>query len=145
VAAGYDKPALWSRWLKDSLPDLVLNAMLLLGTLLMGIIVFRQVRMNVRNQTELAELRDELTSINHTLQLMALADGLTGLANRRQFDLFLNQSLKASSLSKKPVSLVMLDIDFLNAITTSMAMWRAITACARWAKSSRNSNCVMPI
>jgi hypothetical protein len=44
VAAGYDKPALWSRWLKDSLPDLVLNAMLLLGTLLMGIIVFRQVR-----------------------------------------------------------------------------------------------------
>jgi diguanylate cyclase (GGDEF)-like protein len=112
VAAGYDKPALWSRWLKDSLPDLVLNAMLLLGTLLMGIIVFRQVRMNVRNQTELAELRDELTSINHTLQLMALADGLTGLANRRQFDLFLSQSLKASSLSKKPVSLVMLDIDF---------------------------------
>ena len=68
--------------------------------------------MNVRNQTELAELRDELTSINHTLQLMALADGLTGLANRRQFDLFLNQSLKASSLSKKPLSLVMLDIDF---------------------------------
>ena len=112
VAAGYDKPALWSRWLKDSLPDLVLNAMLLLGTLLMGTIVFRQVRMNVRNQTELAELRDELTSINHTLQLMALADGLTGLANRRQFDLFLNQSLKASSLSKKPLSLVMLDIDF---------------------------------
>jgi PleD family two-component response regulator len=101
--------------------------------------------MNVRNQTELAELRDELTSINHTLQLMALADGLTGLANRRQFDLFLNQSLKASSLSKKPVSLVMLDIDFLNVITTSTAMWRAITACARWAKSSRSSNCVMPI
>ncbi len=112
VAAGYDKPALWTRWLKDSLPDLVLNAMLLLGTLLMGTIVFRQVRMNVKNQTELAALRDELTSINHTLQLMALADGLTGLANRRQFDLFLTQSLKASALSKKPVSLVMLDIDF---------------------------------
>lgn len=112
VAAGYDKPALWSRWLRDSLPDLILNVLLLLGTLLMGAIVFRQVRMNVRNQTELAALRDELTSINHTLQLMALADGLTGLANRRQFDLFLSQSLKTSALSKKPVSLVMLDIDF---------------------------------
>lgn len=112
VAAGYDKSALWARWLKDSLPDLVLNGMLLLGTLLMGIIVFRQVRMNVRSQTELAALRDELTSINHTLQLMALADGLTGLANRRQFDLFLRQSLKSSATSKKPVSLVMLDIDF---------------------------------
>lgn len=112
VVAGYDKPALWARWLKDSLPDLVLNGMLLLGTLLMGTIVFRQVRMNVRNQTELAALRDELTSINHTLQLMALADGLTGLANRRQFDLFLSQSLKASAISQKPVSLIMLDINF---------------------------------
>lgn len=112
VAAGYDKPALWRNWLKDSLPDLVLNVMLLLGTLLMGAIIFRQVRMNVRNQTELAVLRDELTSINHTLQLMALADGLTGLANRRQFDLFLAKSLKASALMQKPVSLIMIDIDY---------------------------------
>ncbi|QJT80734.1 GGDEF domain-containing protein [Kosakonia sp. MUSA4] len=112
VAAGYDKPALWATWLKESLPDLVLNAMLLLGTLLMGAIIFRQVRMNVRNQNELAELRDELTSINHTLQLMALADGLTGLANRRQFDLFLAKSLKASALKQKPVSLIMIDIDY---------------------------------
>jgi len=82
------------------------------GTLLMGAIIFRQVRMNVRNQNELAELRDELTSINHTLQLMALADGLTGLANRRQFDLFLAKSLKASALKQKPVSLIMIDIDY---------------------------------
>ncbi|WLI77354.1 sensor domain-containing diguanylate cyclase [Kosakonia sp. H02] len=112
VAAGYDKPALWENWLKDSLPDLVLNAMLLLGTLLMGSIVFRQVRLNVRNQTELAMLRDELTSINHTLQLMALADGLTGLANRRQLDLFLSTSLKASAITQKPVALIMIDIDY---------------------------------
>ncbi|MGY5957091.1 sensor domain-containing diguanylate cyclase [Kosakonia sp. BK9b] len=112
VAAGYDKPALWNSWLRDSLPDIVLNVMLLLGTLLMGAIIFRQVRLNVRHQTELTTLRDELTSINHTLQLMALADGLTGLANRRQFDLYLSQSLKASALTQKPVSLIMIDIDY---------------------------------
>lgn len=111
VAAGYDKTALWENWLRDSLPDMILNAMLLLGILLMGAIVFRQVRMNVRNQTELTVLRDELTSINHTLQLMALADGLTGLANRRQFDLFLENSLKASRTSGKPVALIMIDVD----------------------------------
>lgn len=111
VAAGYDKSALWDNWLRDSLPDIILNAMLLLGILLMGAIVFRQVRMNVRNQTELTVLRDELTSINHTLQLMALADGLTGLANRRQFDLFLENSLKSSRTSGKPVALIMIDVD----------------------------------
>lgn len=112
VTAGYDKPALWDKWLKESLPDLFLNAMLLLGTLVMGALVFRQVRMNVRDQTELTMLRDELTSINHTLQTMALADGLTGLANRRQFDLFLTQALKTSANTRRPVSLIMLDIDY---------------------------------
>jgi len=86
--------------------------MLLLGTLLMGAIIFRQVRLNVRNQTELTVLRDELTSINHTLQSMALADGLTGLANRRQFDLYLAKTLKASALTQKPVALIMIDIDY---------------------------------
>ncbi len=116
VAAGYDKSTLWNNWLRGSLPDIVLNAMLLLGTLLMGAIIFRQVRLNVRNQTQLATLRDELTSINHTLQLMALADGLTGLANRRQFDLFLSQSLKNSAQTQKPVSLIMIDIDYFQAV-----------------------------
>lgn len=111
VAAGYDKSELWANWVRDSLPDMILNAMLLLGILLMGAIVFRQVRMNVRNQTELTVLRDELTSINHTLQLMALADGLTGLANRRQFDLFLENSLRSSRASGKPVALIMIDVD----------------------------------
>jgi len=99
-------------WLRESLPDIVLNAMLLLGTLIMGALIFRVVRVNVRDQTELTMLRDELTSINHTLQTMALADGLTGLANRRQFDLFLSQALKTASLTGRPVSLIMLDIDY---------------------------------
>ncbi len=112
VAAGYDKPALWHNWLRESLPDIVLNAMLLLGTLVMGALIFRVVRVNVRDQTELTMLRDELTSINHTLQTMALADGLTGLANRRQFDLFLSQALKTASLTGRPISLIMLDIDY---------------------------------
>ncbi|WP_312453443.1 sensor domain-containing diguanylate cyclase [Pseudescherichia sp.] len=112
VAAGYDKPALWHNWLRESLPDIVLNAMLLLGTLVMGALIFRVVRVNVRDQTELTMLRDELTSINHTLQTMALADGLTGLANRRQFDLFLSQALKTASLTGRPVALIMLDIDY---------------------------------
>lgn len=112
VAAGYDKPSLLRSWFRDSLPDIILNAMLLLGMVIMGTLVFRQVRRNVRDQTELTMLRDELTSINHTLQTMALADGLTGLANRRQFDLFLTQALKTSVHTQLPVSLIMLDIDF---------------------------------
>ncbi|WP_312449592.1 GGDEF domain-containing protein [Mixta calida] len=112
VAAGFDKSALWSQWLHDSLPDLVLNGTLLLIIIMIGAVMLRQVRTNVDNQIELTALRDELTTINQTLQAMALLDSLTGLANRRQFDLFLAQSLKRSALTGKPVALIMMDIDF---------------------------------
>lgn len=112
VAAGYDKTSLRKNWLKSRLQDVVLDSILLLIILIAGFFVLRQVRINVKNQTELIHLRDELTNINHTLQGMAMIDGLTGLANRRQFDIFLHDSLKRSSRSGKPVSLVMMDIDF---------------------------------
>ena len=94
------------------MPDLVLNGTLLVIILLIGTVVLRQVRTNVKNQLELTTLRDELTTINHSLQALAMLDGLTGLANRRQFDLFLANSLKRSALSGRPVGLIMLDIDF---------------------------------
>lgn len=112
VAAGYDKNTLRNQWLNNNLQDVMLNLALLASILLMGMSVLRQVRTNLKNQTELAQLRDELTTINHTLQAMALVDGLTGLANRRQFDIFLAQSLQRSARSGKPVALVMMDIDF---------------------------------
>lgn len=112
VAAGYDKNTLRNQWLNNNLQDVMLNLALLASILLMGISVLRQVRTNLKNQTELAQLRDELTTINHTLQAMALLDGLTGLANRRQFDIFLAQSLQRSARSGKPVALVMMDIDY---------------------------------
>lgn len=112
VAAGIDKSALWSQWLRDSMPDLVLNATLLMIILMIGTVVLRQVRTNVENQVELTALRDELTTINQSLQALAMLDGLTGLPNRRQFDVFLLQSLKRSAASGRPVALIMMDIDF---------------------------------
>lgn len=112
VAAGFDKSALWSQWIHDSMPDLVLNGTLLLIIILIGTVVLRQVRTNVENQLELTTLRDELTTINQSLQALAMLDGLTALANRRQFDVFLAQSLKRSSISGRPVGLIMMDIDF---------------------------------
>ena len=112
VAAGFDKSALWSQWLHDSMPDLVLNGTLLMIIIIIGTVMLRQVRTNVENQVELTTLRDELTTINLSLQALAMLDGLTGLANRRQFDVFLTQSLQRSAVSGRPVGLIMMDIDF---------------------------------
>ena len=42
---------------------------------------------------------------------MALSDGLTGLANRRNFDMFLMTELRRAATLRRPLSLVMLDLD----------------------------------
>ncbi len=112
VTAGYDRDAIRTEWLSSNAADVVLNLVLLMLITGMGMFVLRQVKANVRNQLELTQVRDELTTINHTLQYLALIDGLTGLANRRQFDAMLEQALQHSCKSGNPVSLIMFDIDF---------------------------------
>lgn len=112
VTAGYDLDKIRSEWFSANIIDVILNVVLLVMISGMGMFVLRQVKKNVRNQLELTQIRDELTTINHTLQSLALIDGLTGLANRRQFDAMLDQVLKRSQKSGEPVSLIMIDIDF---------------------------------
>lgn len=112
VTAGYDRSNIRMGWISDNLINVLLNIALLMTITGMGIFVLRQVGSNVRNQVELTHVRDELTTINHTLQSLALVDGLTGLANRRQFDALLEQALLRSEKTGEPLSLVMIDIDF---------------------------------
>lgn len=112
VTAGYDLGKIHEDWFAANIINVLLNLILLVMISGMGMVVLRQVRKNVKNQLELTQIRDELTTINHTLQSLALIDGLTGLANRRQFDAMLDQILKRSQKSGEPVSLIMIDIDF---------------------------------
>ncbi|MEQ9930943.1 diguanylate cyclase [Pectobacterium parvum] len=65
----------------------------------------------MKNQIDLTIVRDELTSVNHTLQTLALFDGLTGLANRRQFDIFLQQTLLQAAEKRQCIALIMIDVD----------------------------------
>lgn len=112
VTAGYDRDEARAEWISENLIDLALNVVLLFVITGMGLFMLRQVRVNVKNQLELTLVRDELTGINHTLQSLALVDGLTGLANRRQFDVLLERNLKRSAESGEPLSLIMVDIDY---------------------------------
>lgn len=112
VAAGFDRDSLKERWLASKWPDISVNLALLGGVVLMGTFILRQAGKSYRDQLELIRLRDELTLLNRSLHVMALIDALTGLANRRQFDLFLSLSLKNSEKNSLPVSLIMLDVDY---------------------------------
>ena len=52
------------------------------------------------------------TLLIEKLQKQALSDSLTGLANRRHFDEFLNEEWRRDMRKETPLSMIMLDIDF---------------------------------
>lgn len=112
VAAGYDKHDLLKKWLKGQVEYVMFDLALLAGIMLLGAYILGQARRSLRYQQELTRLRDELTAANLSLENLAHADGLTGLANRRQFDLFLQQSLLDAAEKNQQVSLILMDIDY---------------------------------
>ena len=79
----------------------------------------RQLERNERRLTRLveertAELRErtaQLEVANTALEELATVDSMTGLSNRRRFDVFLQQEWARSVRSKQPVSLMLIDID----------------------------------
>lgn len=61
--------------------------------------------------TELVQKSMALERSNQRLELLSATDGLTGLANRRQFDQHLYSEWQRSMRSGLPISLLLLDID----------------------------------
>lgn len=66
---------------------------------------------NVNYRVSLQQIQQQLLSANQELQKQANQDGLTGLANRRNFDEKLLEELQRSARSKLPLGLILLDID----------------------------------
>ena len=60
-----------------------------------------------------------LKNVQQELQRLARIDTLTGLANRRQFDELLEQSLARYRRTKRPLALIFLDIDHFKTINDS--------------------------
>lgn len=65
----------------------------------------------VKMQRALVKLAAQLHDANQELQRLSMTDGLTGIANRRMFDETLQREWRRCIRLKKPMSLVMLDVD----------------------------------
>ncbi|MEP6545259.1 diguanylate cyclase [Microcoleus vaginatus GB1-A2] len=61
---------------------------------------------------EQSQLYRQLAIANQKLQQLATTDGLTGIANRRQFDRVLRLEWRRLAREELPLSLIMFDIDF---------------------------------
>ncbi|GAB4119563.1 MAG: diguanylate cyclase [Sideroxydans sp.] len=66
----------------------------------------------VEMQRKLVEVTHKLDAANAELQRLSTTDALTGIANRRALDDFLSREWRRCLRMGKPLSLVMLDIDY---------------------------------
>lgn len=66
-------------------------------------------------EVELMEVTVQLKEANQILQRLSSMDGLTGIANRRQFDEVLNNEFRRAARDGAPLSLIILDLDYFKA------------------------------
>jgi two-component system, sensor histidine kinase LadS len=58
------------------------------------------------------ERTQQLQALNDKLEALSMVDGLTGIANRRQFDHVLQTEWQRMQRAQQPLALVMLDVDW---------------------------------
>ena len=71
-----------------------------------------EVKVRVKTHIENQLLLKALKIANQQLEQISKVDALTGIANRRYFDEFLQQMINRSKRYQHPISLLLIDIDF---------------------------------
>lgn len=79
----------------------------------------RETGLRDARERELLAATQQLASANEALQRLSLQDGLTGIANRRHLDEYLDREWRRAIRSRAPLSVVMADIDNFKAFNDS--------------------------
>ncbi len=77
---------------------------------------------------------------NEELMRLSFEDGLTGLANRRQFDASLALELARAARSQTPISLLMIDIDHFKALNDALGHQQGDGCLVRVAAALRSAS-----
>lgn len=112
MVAALDRQEVLASWRKEARLSATIVSLLLLTLGTLGYRLVHLMRHQRLAQHELRGAQHRLIEANRTLELLALEDGLTGLANRRQFDLFLQAELERARRDGRFVALLMIDVDF---------------------------------
>ncbi|RXZ38287.1 diguanylate cyclase [Oxalobacteraceae bacterium CAVE-383] len=79
---------------------------------LLGLRLIKQIHLHDLTEQALSTAQQKVLAVNKTLQRLALQDALTGLANRRQFDLTLNSEYDRAVREQRSIALLMIDVDY---------------------------------
>ena len=111
VSAALSKDEILANWWRETIWH---SAGVLLLALVVGFVGWRLVKqfeLQTQTEDELRQARDALETLNKTLNTLAMEDGLTGLANRRQFDVTLDNEFGRAMRNASTLALIMMDVD----------------------------------
>lgn len=111
VATALSKDEILAAWLTDTYLHSAGVGILLIVLSLLGFHLVGQIKLRLNAEAELVRARDALETLNQTLERLALQDGLTGLANRRHFDIALDKEFSRAVREASSLALVMIDVD----------------------------------
>lgn len=112
VFVALSKDEVLASWLEDTVVHSAGIAILIVALLFLGKRLVNQIRLRAGIERALEKTRDALNERNETLHRLALEDGLTALANRRHFDLAIEQELRRAVRHASPIALLMIDVDY---------------------------------
>lgn len=111
VSAALSEDEILSQWRADAYLHGSAVGILVLGLALLGLRLIKQIELRIQAEAELGRARSALETLNGTLEKLAMHDGLTGLANRRQFDASLKDEFSRAMRNASSLALIMIDVD----------------------------------
>ncbi|MHC8366548.1 sensor domain-containing diguanylate cyclase [Pseudomonas sp. ZT5P21] len=111
VFAAVEKDEVLAGWREESLLSAGIVTLLLGFLGVLGYRLISLMKQQNRIQNQLLGTQEKLIEVNRRLELLALEDALTGLSNRRQFDLFIHSEMGRARRSLTGLALLMIDVD----------------------------------
>ena len=111
VFAGLSKNGVLAAWREEVLLSAGIVSLFLGFVGVLGYRLIRLMKQQNQGQSVLLDAQEKLLEVNRSLELLALEDALTGLSNRRQFDLFILAEMGRSRRNQTHLALLMIDVD----------------------------------
>jgi diguanylate cyclase (GGDEF)-like protein len=105
------KNEILATWRRATLVQGMVTAIIVCLLGFLGFRLVEQINLRILAEEESHRTGIALLELNKTLEKLALQDGLTGLANRRQFDTALQNELSRATRSASSLALIMIDVD----------------------------------
>lgn len=111
VATGLAKDDILADWRQEAWGTAAVIVFLSAVLSGFGLRLVRQISVREKAEAELRAAKQDLESLNRSLELLSLEDSLTGLGNRRRFDMSLQAECRHGARHGTPLALVMIDVD----------------------------------